>query len=47
MLKQRLLNNFNGFGDDMLRVSGIGEFATQLAAVRQPAADQLRRPRCS
>ena len=28
MLKQRLLNNFNGLGDDMLRLSGIGEFAT-------------------
>jgi hypothetical protein len=28
MLKQRLLNNMNGFGDDMMRVSGIGEFAS-------------------
>jgi len=28
MLKQRLLNNFNGFGDDTLRLSGIGEFAS-------------------
>jgi predicted amidohydrolase YtcJ len=28
MLKERLLNNFSGLGDDMLRVSGIGEFAT-------------------
>ena len=28
MLKQRLLNNFNGLGDDMLRLSGVGEFAT-------------------
>jgi predicted amidohydrolase YtcJ len=28
MLKQRLLNNFKEFGDDMLRLSGIGEFAT-------------------
>lgn len=28
LLKQRLLNTFNLFGDDMLRVSGIGEFAT-------------------
>ncbi len=28
MLKQRLLNNFRGFGDDMLRLSGVGEFAT-------------------
>jgi len=28
MLKQRLQNNFNNFGDDMLRLSGVGEFAT-------------------
>ncbi len=28
MLKQRLLNNFKDFGDDMLRLSGVGEFAT-------------------
>src|SRR5499427_7179047 len=28
MLKQRLLNNFKEFGDDMLRLSGVGEFAT-------------------
>jgi predicted amidohydrolase YtcJ len=28
MLKQRLMNNFNGLGDDMLRVSGVGEFAS-------------------
>ena len=37
MLKQRLLNNFNGFGDDMLRVSGIGEFATSWPLFGQPA----------
>ncbi|HLI83031.1 MAG TPA: amidohydrolase family protein [Bryobacteraceae bacterium] len=29
MLKERLLNSLLYFGDDMLRVSGIGEFATQ------------------
>ena len=29
MLKQRLLNTFEGFGDDMMKTSGIGEFATQ------------------
>ena len=29
MLKQRLLNTFDGFGDDMMKTSGIGEFATQ------------------
>jgi len=28
MLKQRLMNNFNNFGDDMLRLSGVGEFAS-------------------
>jgi len=27
ILKQRLLNNFPDFGDDMLKTSGIGEFA--------------------
>jgi predicted amidohydrolase YtcJ len=36
MLKQRLLNNFNGFGDDMMRVSGIGEFATSWPLFGQP-----------
>ncbi|MGH9646313.1 MAG: amidohydrolase [Bryobacteraceae bacterium] len=29
MLKQRMNNIFPGLGDDMLKVSGIGEFATQ------------------
>jgi hypothetical protein len=29
MLKQRMDNIFPGLGDDMLKVSGIGEFATQ------------------
>ena len=28
MARQRVLNAFNRFGDDMMRVSGIGEFAT-------------------
>ena len=28
MLKQRLMNTFNGLGDDMLRISGVGEFAS-------------------
>jgi predicted amidohydrolase YtcJ len=37
MLKQRLLNTFNGFGDDMLRVSGIGEFASSWPLFGQPA----------
>ncbi len=29
MLKQRMYNIFPGLGDDMMKVSGIGEFATQ------------------
>jgi predicted amidohydrolase YtcJ len=37
MLKQRLLNTFNGFGDDMLRLSGIGEFASSWPLFGQPA----------
>lgn len=28
ILSDRLRNSFDGFGDDMLRISGIGEFAT-------------------
>ncbi len=28
LLKERLRNSFDGFGDDMMRISGIGEFAT-------------------
>ncbi len=28
LLKERLRNAFDGFGDDMMRISGIGEFAT-------------------
>lgn len=28
VLTQRMLNAFNGFGDDMMRIAGIGEFAT-------------------
>jgi predicted amidohydrolase YtcJ len=37
MLKQRLLNNFKSFGDDMLRLSGVGEFATSWPLFGQPA----------
>jgi len=40
MLKQRMYNIFPGLGDDMLKVSGIGEFATQwplFGAVTPPA----------
>jgi len=29
LLNDRLRNAFNGLGDDMMRISGIGEFATQ------------------
>jgi predicted amidohydrolase YtcJ len=28
LLTERILNSFPGFGDDMMRISGIGEFAT-------------------
>ncbi len=28
MLKDRLLNSFDHFGDDLLRISGVGEFST-------------------
>jgi predicted amidohydrolase YtcJ len=37
MLKQRLLNTFPELGDDMLRLSGIGEFATSWPLFGQPA----------
>ncbi len=37
MLKERLLNNLKGLGDDMLRVSGVGEFATSWPLFGQPA----------
>lgn len=36
VLADRLRNNFNGFGDDMLRISGIGEFATSWPLFGQP-----------
>jgi len=37
VLSQRLRNSFYGFGDDLLRVSGIGEFATGWPLFGQPA----------
>ena len=37
MLRQRLFNTFHGFGDDMLRLSGVGEFATSWPLFGQPA----------
>jgi predicted amidohydrolase YtcJ len=36
LLRQRLLNTFNGFGDDMMRLSGVGEFATSWPLFGQP-----------
>jgi predicted amidohydrolase YtcJ len=36
-LRNRLLNTFNGFGDDMMRLSGVGEFATSWPLFGQPA----------
>jgi predicted amidohydrolase YtcJ len=37
MLKQRLLNNMNGLGDDMMRLTGVGEFASSWPLFGQPA----------
>ncbi len=39
ILKQRLLNSFPDFGDDMLKTAGIGEFAAawRVTATTQPA----------
>jgi predicted amidohydrolase YtcJ len=36
MLRQRLLNNLRGLGDDMLRLSGVGEFASSWPLFGQP-----------
>jgi predicted amidohydrolase YtcJ len=36
-LRQRILNSFLGHGDDMMRLSGIGEFATSWPLFGQPA----------
>jgi len=36
ILSERLRNDFNGFGDDMLRISGIGEFASSWPLFGQP-----------
>jgi predicted amidohydrolase YtcJ len=36
-LRQRLSNTFRGFGDDMMRLSGVGEFATGWPLFGQPA----------
>src|SRR5262249_34459645 len=37
LLKQRMLNMFHEFGDDMMRSSGVGEFATQWPLFGNPA----------
>ena len=39
---QRVLNAFSNFGDDMVRTSGIGEFATSWPLFGNPVPDQLR-----
>ena len=36
ILSERLRNDFNGFGDDMLRIAGIGEFASSWPLFGQP-----------
>jgi predicted amidohydrolase YtcJ len=36
ILSERLRNDFDGFGDDMLRISGIGEFASSWPLFGQP-----------
>jgi predicted amidohydrolase YtcJ len=36
-LRARLLNTFRGFGDDTMRLSGVGEFATSWPLFGQPA----------
>jgi hypothetical protein len=38
LLTERLLNVFPDFGDDMLWVSGVGEFATLWFVVCRPTA---------
>jgi predicted amidohydrolase YtcJ len=38
ILRERLLNQFSGFGDDMLRVSGIGEQAVAWSGAKTPPA---------
>lgn len=40
LLKQRLLNTFPDYGDDMLRVSGIGEFATNWFGLNWKAGER-------
>lgn len=43
MLQGRLRNAFGGFGDDMLRISGVGEFATSWPLFGQKPPDNYTR----
>ena len=43
MLSARLRNTLGGFGDDMLRISGIGEFATSWPLFGQKPPDNYTR----
>ena len=47
ILKERLLNAFPDFGDDMLKISGIGEFAAGMALSRTARHRRIMKPRCS
>src|SRR3984957_6482911 len=40
MTRERVLNAFNRFGDDMMRISGVGEFATSWPLFGQVTAPQ-------
>jgi len=40
LLKKRLLNMFHDYGDDMLRISGIGEFATNWFGLNWKAGER-------
>jgi predicted amidohydrolase YtcJ len=42
VLSERLRNDFNGFGDDMLRISGIGEFASSWPLFGQKPPDNYQ-----
>jgi predicted amidohydrolase YtcJ len=42
ILAERLRNDFNGFGDDMMRISGIGEFATSWPLFGQKPPDNYQ-----
>jgi hypothetical protein len=42
ILSERLRNDFNGFGDDMMRISGIGEFASSWPLFGQKPPDNYQ-----